>query len=108
MPLVAIGSKPGAASVLTIVRSMPVRDLRLWVATLLVSSASKIALFGSTVTVFGIGPRSVRATRTIENGTVDSGGTCRRVHVTTLPADSAQRIAAADAAKLSKTVSGGS
>ena len=52
-------------AVLTIVRSMPVATCVVCVAVLLVSSASKIALFGSTVTVLVIGPTTGGATTTI-------------------------------------------
>ena len=55
---------------------MPVETWVAWAAMLFVSSASKIALFGSTVTVFVIGAdERRRATTTIVNVVVDSGGT---------------------------------
>ena len=52
----------GVVAVLAIVRSMPVVTCVVCVAVLLVSSASKIALFGSTVTVLVIVPTNGGAT----------------------------------------------
>ena len=92
VPLVAIGSKPSVSggappggsttpffppSPFQTTRSMPVEMPVDSVAVLLVSSASKIALFGSTVTVFVIEPTFGGATSTNAIFLVDEAGSTR-------------------------------
>src|SRR6188472_1903406 len=97
------------ASVLIRVRSTPVATWVVWVAVLLVSSASKIALLGSTVTVLVMDPTNGGATRTIVIVVVDSGSTVPPVQVRTLVAGlTVQPPAKAGATKLSKIVPAGS
>ena len=62
---------------------MPVPIVVVWLATLLVSSLSKMALVGSTVTVFVMVPVVAGAERTIVIVTVDCGGMVPPVQVTT-------------------------
>src|SRR6185436_5831749 len=95
------------ASVLTRVRSTPVATCVPWVAVLLVSSASKIALLGSTVTVLVMAPMKGGATSTIVIVVVDSGSTVPPVQVTMLLAGSTAQPAKAGATKLSKIVPAG-
>src|SRR5688572_7845444 len=108
VPLVAIGSKPGAESTFRMVRSMPVTTWVTWLALLLVSSASKMALFGSTVMVLAIGPVPGGATRTIWTVLVDSGGMVPPVHVTTPPAWAHTKPAPLTSTKRSNVVPAGS
>src|SRR6476646_8276276 len=96
------------ASVLISVRSMPVATCVPWVAVLLVSSASKMALLGSTVTVLVMEPTKGGATSTIVIMVVDSGPTTPPVQVGMLVAGSTAQPAKAGATKLSKIVPAGS
>ena len=70
---------------MTIVRSMPVATVVVATAMLFVSSASKIALLGSTVAVFVMVPSVGGATRTIS---IVSDAPARRVGIVqvTMPA----------------------
>ena len=99
MPFVAIGSKPsisggappggsssvGSASMVSNVsspfqmtRSTPVEIVVVSVSVLFVSSGSKIALFGSTVTVFVIEPTFGGATSLNVSVSVSAAGSRRR------------------------------
>src|SRR5687768_6645379 len=104
-----MGSNPGATSVFRIVRSMPVETSVSSVSVLLVSSASKIALLGSTVAVLLMVPTYGGATRTTVMVVVDSGGIPPPLQVSTLVAAyTAQPPANAGATKLSSRVPIGS
>src|SRR5262249_27887448 len=72
------------------------------VAVLLVSSASKIALLGSTVTTLVIVPTALGATSVRVIVVVDSGPSVPPVQVTTLNASTAQPPENAGPVKLSK------
>ncbi len=74
---------------------------------LLVSSASKIALKGSTVTVFEMGPVVGGATSTIVIVLVDSAGIAPLEQVRTLAPSTLQPPEKSGALKLSRTVPGG-
>lgn len=73
-----------------IVRSTPVPTVVTCVNVLLVSSASKIALFGSTVTVLVIVPIAGGATTLMLMVVVDCGPSVPPVQVTTLFTSTAQ------------------
>src|SRR3954470_2557414 len=84
------GGSAGAESLFQTTRSTPVPTWVVWVAVLLVSSASKWALFGSTVTVLVIGPVVGGATRSSLICFVDSAGIVPPLQVTTLEPSTAQ------------------
>src|SRR5262249_57851921 len=86
---------------------MPVTTCVACVAVLFVSSDSKIALSGSTVTVFVIVPTTAGATVTIFTVVVDSGPIVPPVHVRTFAGSTAQPPANAGPAKLSRIRPGG-
>ncbi|OPZ53796.1 MAG: hypothetical protein BWY91_01817 [bacterium ADurb.BinA028] len=75
---------PGSSN-LKIVRSMPVETWLVTEALLLVSSASKIALPGSTVTELVSGPTESGATRVTVKDSMDSGAMLGLVQVRTPP-----------------------
>src|SRR5687767_334156 len=74
-----------AQSILLTTRSMPVMTWVVTLALLLVSSASKMALFGSTVTTLVIGPSVGGATSRMVNDSVAAGATSGFVQTSTLP-----------------------
>src|SRR6476469_10467019 len=80
------GSAVGAfrLSYLKIVRSTPVLTCTVADALLLVSSASKIELAGSTITLLVSGPVPDGGTTMIENVLVESAGMLGVVHVSAL------------------------
>src|SRR5262245_38899801 len=90
-------------SVLATMRSMPVETSVVAVAVLLVSSPSKIALNGSTVTVFAIVPTPGGATSETLNVDVAAGPIDAMLHVSTFDASTLQMAGV----ELTKIVPGG-